>query len=99
MSLRNEITGLVSIMAYTIYLLNIEVGRLQKSQESSSHPPDDEFVPLTMAARGEVVDLPKLKVAVIKAIEVTLEKLKGRNKMMTTEILSKARLALINEQF
>jgi hypothetical protein len=98
-SLRNEITGLVSIMAYTIYLLNIEVGRLQKSQESSSHPPDDEFVPLTMAARGEVVDLPKLKVAVIKAIEVTLEKLKGGDKMMTTEILSKARLALVNEQF
>ena len=101
-SLRNEITGLVSIMAYTIYLLNIEVERLQKLQEGSgSHPPpsDDEFVPLTMAARGEVVDLLKLKVAVIKAIEVTLEKLKGKDKMMTTEILSKARLALVDEQF
>ena len=89
-------------MAYTIYLLNIEVERLQKSQDSSSHPfppPDDEFVPLTMAARGETVDLPKLKVALIKAIELTLEKLKGGDKMMTTEILSKARLALVNEQF
>jgi hypothetical protein len=43
--------------------------------------------------------LPKLKVALIKAIEVTLEKLKGGDKMMTTEILSKARLALVNEQF
>ena len=101
-SLRNEITGLVSILAYIIYLLNIEVERLQKLQDSnSSHlpPPDDEFVPLLKAAKGEVVDLPKLKVAVIKAIEVTLEKLKGGDKMMITEILSKARLALENEQF
>src|SRR5215207_3995462 len=100
-SLRNEITGLVSIMACTIYLLNIEVERLQKLQDSSSHPPpsDNEFVPLTMAARGEVVDLPKLKVAVIKAIELILEKLKGGDQIMTTEILSKARLALVNEQF
>lgn len=28
-----------------------------------------------------------------------LEKLKGGDKMMTTEILSNARLALVNEQF
>lgn len=100
-SLSNQIIGLVSIMAYTIYLLNIEVERLQKSQDdSSNHPlPDDEFVSLTMAARGDVVALPKLKVAVIKAIELTLEKLKDKDKKMTTEILSKALLALENEQF
>jgi hypothetical protein len=87
-------------MAYTIYLLNVEVERLQKLQEDSSHPPppDYEFVPLTMAAKGEVVDLSKLKTALIRAIEVTLEKLKGVDRMMTTEILSKARLVLIDEQ-
>jgi hypothetical protein len=44
-------------MAYTMFLLNIEVERLQKSQDDSSnnsdHPsPDDEFVPLTIVARG-----------------------------------------------
>lgn len=33
-SLSNQIIGLVSIMAYTIYLLNIEVERLQKSQKT-----------------------------------------------------------------
>jgi uncharacterized coiled-coil DUF342 family protein len=99
LSLGNEITGLISIMAYTIYLLNVEVERLQKLQEDGSNPPpDNEFVPLTMAVKGEVIDLPKLKTALIKAIEVMLEKLKGRDRMMTTEILSKARLILINEQ-
>jgi FtsZ-binding cell division protein ZapB len=101
-SLSSQIISLVSIMAYTIYLLNIEVERLQKSQDdSSNHPPscEDEFVSLTMAARGDDVELPKLKVAVIKAIELTLEKLKGKDKEMTTEILSRARLALENEQF
>jgi hypothetical protein len=89
-------------MAYTIYLLNIEVERLQKLQDdSSNHPPspDDEFVSLTMATRGDDVELPKLKVAVIKAIELSLEKLKGKDKKMTTEILSKARLVLMDEQF
>jgi TolA-binding protein len=100
LSLRNEITGLISIMAYIIYLLNVEVERPQKLQEDSSHPPpDNEFVPLTMAAKGEVVDFSKLKTALIRAIEVTIEKLKDKDKKMTTEILSKARLALINEQF
>jgi hypothetical protein len=68
-------------------------------QDGSSHPPGDEFVPLSMVARGEAADLPKLKVAVIKSIEIALQKLKGEDKTMTTEILSKARLALINEQF
>jgi hypothetical protein len=43
--------------------------------------------------------LPKLKLAVIRAMEVMLEKLKGEDKMATTEILSKAQLALDNEQF
>ena len=52
-----------------------------------------------MAARGEAVDLQKLKVPTIKAIELTLEKLKGKDKMMAAEILSKVRLTLENEQF
>lgn len=43
------------------------------------------------------MDLQKLKVAEIKSIEVMLEKLGGRDKMITTEILSKARLALEKE--
>jgi hypothetical protein len=56
MLLRNEITGLVSIMACTIYLLNMEVERLQKLQDSSSNHrlEEDEFGLLTMAARGEM---------------------------------------------
>ena len=66
MSLGNEITGIISIMAYTMFLLNIEVERLQKSQDDTSnnsdHPsPDDEFVPMTIVASGGVVDLPKLQ--------------------------------------
>jgi hypothetical protein len=97
--LSNQIMSLVSIMVYTIYLLNIEAKTLRKSQDGSgnNHPQDDEFVLLSMATRGEAVDLQKLKVAEIKAIEVMLEKLGGRDKMITTEILSKARLALEKE--
>jgi hypothetical protein len=95
----NQIMSLVSIMVYTIYLLNIEAETLRKSKDGSGNnpPQDDEFVLLSMATRGEAVDLQKLKVAEIKAIEVMLEKLEGRDKMIITEILSKARLALENE--
>ena len=93
-SLRHEITGLISIMAYTIYLLNIEVQRLQNLQNS---PLDSEFMPLAMAARGEAVDLGKLKVAVLRSIEVMLERLNDNSKLK--EILSNGRLALLNGQF
>jgi hypothetical protein len=91
--------SLVLIMVYTIYLLKIEAETLRKSQDGSgnNHPQDDEFVLLSIATRGEAVDLQKLKVAEIKAIEVMLEKLGGRDKMITTEILSKARLVLEKE--
>ena len=91
-SLRNEIIGLVSIMAYTTYLLNIEVQRLQNLQNSGGHPLDSEFMPLAIPARGEDVDLGKLKVAVIKSIEVMLERLNDNSK------LSNGRLALLNEK-
>jgi uncharacterized coiled-coil DUF342 family protein len=93
-SLRHEITGLISIMAYTIYLLNIEVQRLQNLQNS---PLDSEFMPLAMAARGEAVDLEKLKVAVLRSIEFMLERLNDNSKLK--EILSNGRLALLNGQF
>ena len=97
--LRSEITALASIMASITYVLVNQLEELRKLQDGSSHPSGDEFVPLAMAVRGEAVDLPKLKLAVIKSIEIMLEKLKGGDKMMTTEILSNARLALVNEQF
>ena len=77
-------------------MLNIEVQRLQKSQDSGSHLLDSEFMPLAMAARGEDVDLGKLKVAVIKSIEVMLERLNDNSKLK--EILSNGRLALLNEK-
>jgi hypothetical protein len=96
MSLRNEIIDLVSIMACTIYLLNMQVESLQKSQGSGSHPLDSEFMPLATAARGEAVDLGKLKIAVTKSIEVMLERLNENSKLK--EILANGRLALLNEQ-
>jgi hypothetical protein len=43
-----------------------------------------------------ICDLQKLKVALVKAIEVTLEKLNSNSKL--NEILSKGRLALLGEQ-
>src|SRR5215207_8400514 len=72
-SLKNEIVGLISIIAYMMYLLDVESKGLQKLQDNIGSHPDSEFIPLTMAARGEVVDLQKLKIALVKAIEVTLE--------------------------
>jgi hypothetical protein len=92
----NEITGLISIMAYTIYLLNIEAERPEKLRGRGNHPPDSEFMPLAMAARGENVDLGKLKVAVTRSIEVMLERLNNNSELK--EILSNGRLALLNEQ-
>jgi len=95
-SLRNEILGLISIVAYLTSLLNMESERLQKVQGHISHPPDSEFLPLIMAAKGEDVDSQKIKIALVKAIEVTLKRLSGNNKL--NEILSKGRLALLDDQ-
>jgi hypothetical protein len=53
-------------------------------------------MPLAMAARGENVDLGKLKVAVTRSIEVMLERLNNNSELK--EILSNGRLALLNEQ-
>lgn len=49
-----------------------------------------------MAARGEEVDLKKLKVALIKAIEVLQERLNSNSKLK--ELLLNGRLALLDEQ-
>jgi outer membrane murein-binding lipoprotein Lpp len=95
-SLRNEIAGLISIMVYTIYLLNIEAERLEKLRGRGNRPPDSEFMPLALAARGENVDLGKLKVAVTRSIEVMLERLNNNSELK--KILSNGRLALSNEQ-
>jgi DNA-binding transcriptional MerR regulator len=59
--LRNEITTLASIKASIVYALINELEALKKLQDGSSHPPGDEFVPLSMVARGEAADLPKTK--------------------------------------
>jgi prefoldin subunit 5 len=95
-SLRNEITGLLSIIANIMYLLNIiQFEGVQKSEDNKHL--EDKFVPLIRAARSEPVEISKLKFAVVKAIEVMLEKLNSGNDKVL-DILSKARLALINEQ-
>jgi hypothetical protein len=96
MYLRNEILGLISIAAYLAYSLNMESEGLQKVQGHISYTPDSEFVPLIMAAKGEAVDSQKIKIALVKAIEVTLKRLSGNNKL--NEILSKGRLALLDDQ-
>jgi hypothetical protein len=83
-------------MVYTIYLLNIEAERLEKLRGRGNRPPDSEFMPLALAARGENVDLGKLKVAVTRSIEVMLERLNNNSELK--KILSNGRLALSNEQ-
>jgi hypothetical protein len=92
-SLGNEITGLVSIFASMLYVLNLQIERLQESQGKYLN----EFVPLIRAARGEVVSLPELKIAMTKAIELLLDKLNSdddNNKI--SGILSEARAALLS---
>ena len=99
LSIRNEIMGLMSTVAYTMYSFNDEKIRLQKLQklpDRDSLPLDSEFMSLAMAARGEVVDLKKLKVALIKSIEVLQERLNSNTKLK--EMLYSVRLALLDEQ-
>jgi hypothetical protein len=94
-SLRDEITGLVSIFASMLYVLNLQIERLQESQDKYL----DQFVPLIRAARGEVVSLPELKIAMTKAIELLLDKLNSGdddNNNKTRRILSEARAALLS---
>jgi hypothetical protein len=97
-SLWNEITGLLSIIANIMYSLNIiQFEGVQKKSEDNNNCLGNEFAPLIRAARGEPVEISKLKFAVVKAIEVMLEKLNSGDDKVT-DILSKTRLALIAEQ-
>ena len=96
LSVRNEIMGLMSVMASTMYSLNDAKIRLQKPLHCDSLPLDSEFMSLAMAARGEKVELKKLKVALIKSIEVFQERLNNNSKLKG--ILLSGRLALLDEQ-
>jgi hypothetical protein len=97
-SLRNEIVGMVTSIAYMMHLLNLGVERLQQQQKLTYNDTntDNEFLPLTKVSRGEIVDLPKLKIAVTKAIEIMLTKINDNN-IGLKEVLSRARLSLLNE--
>ena len=97
-SLRNEIMGLISAMCCSVLLLNTENGRTQKSLGSDNYslPTDSEFIPLAMAARGQDLDLEQLKIALVKAIEVSQERLSSNGKLR--KLLSNAKRALLNEQ-
>jgi hypothetical protein len=91
-SLGNEITGLVSIFASMLYVLSLQIERLQESQDKYLN----EFVPLIRAARGEVVSLPELKIAITKAIELLLDKLNCGDDDKSSRILSEARATLLS---
>jgi cell division protein FtsB len=100
MSLKNEIAGMVTTIAYMMHLLYLEIEQQKQKQKLSyddDTSTDNEFLPLTKANRGEIIDLPKLKIAVTKAIEIMLTGLNDSNGRLK-EVLSKARLSLLNEQ-
>jgi cell division protein FtsB len=90
-ALRNEITGLVSIIVYVMYLLNIEAERLKKLQDDDL----SKFAPLIRSASGEAVSLPELKSAMAKAIEVMLGKLNNDDDNKISRTLSEALTALM----
>jgi hypothetical protein len=76
-------------------VLNLQTERLQESQDKYL----DQFVPLIRAARGEVVSLLELKIAITQAIELLLDKLNsddGNDNNEISRILSEARAALLN---
>jgi hypothetical protein len=76
-------------------VLNLQTERLQESQDKYL----DQFVPLIRAARGEVVSLLELKIAITQAIELLLDKLNsddGNDNNKISRILSEARAALLN---
>ena len=74
-SLRNELVGLISIITYMIYSLNLGTQQ-QNIQNDINTPTGNDFAPLIIAARGGAgVDLTKLKISLKKAIEVTQKNL------------------------
>jgi hypothetical protein len=96
-SLRNELVGLISIITYMIYSLNL--GTQQENvQNDINTPTGNDFAPLVIAARGGAgLDLTKLKISLKKAIEVTQKNLAIDDSKLN-EKLSEARLALSSEQ-
>jgi hypothetical protein len=97
-SMRNEIIGLISIISYITYSMNIGAQKIQNVQHDPNDLLETDFAPLAMAAKGEVeVDLINLKFALKKAIDVTQKRL-APSDIKLDEVLSTARLLLSNEQ-
>jgi hypothetical protein len=87
--------SLYLIITYILYSLNGEVQSLPDLDKDNSHPYDSQLAPLIKATRGEKVDLTELKNSLATAIKVTQDKLNSSGNF--DEILSKARLALLND--
>ena len=88
-SLRNETLGLFSFVALIMnYLLNLRLEELDKLDGLAK------FMPLMRADRGEAVPVMELKMALIKAIEVIIDKINANGDKRLAEILSEARLEL-----
>jgi predicted acyltransferase (DUF342 family) len=97
-SMRNEIIGLVSIISYMTYSMNIGAQRIQNVQYDPNDLRESDFAPLAIATKGEVeMDLTYLKPALKKAIDVIQKKLDASDSKLD-EVLSTARLLLSNEQ-
>jgi hypothetical protein len=98
-SLKYEIVGQLSIVAFiTNYLLNPFFEQLHKLNVfGASSSSSSSFIPLIRAANGEAVPLFELKTAVIKAIEIIINKINTRDRKLS-EILSEARIALMTNQ-
>jgi FtsZ-binding cell division protein ZapB len=89
-SLRNETLGLLSFVALIMnYLLNLRLEELDKLNGLAK------FIPLIRADKGEAVPVIELKMALIKAIEVIIDKINANGDKRLAEILSEARLALM----
>jgi hypothetical protein len=88
-SLRNETLGLFSFVALIMnYLLNLRLEELDKLNGLAK------FMPLMRADRGEAIPVMELKMALIKAIGVIIDKINANGDKRLAEILSEARLEL-----
>jgi hypothetical protein len=98
LSLRNQIVALALAFAkMTYHILNSEQEKLEKPQEHTAGAEGD-FKPLILDAKGQYVELPDIKNATTKALDVMLKRLKGDDHITLKEALSKARIALLEEQ-
>jgi hypothetical protein len=71
------------------YLLNLRLEELDKLNGLAK------FIPLIRADKGEAVPVIELKMALIKAIEVIIDKINANGDKRLAEILSEARLSLM----